>query len=40
MYCKQCGAQLPDGANYCPNCGASTGFLRNLLCVLVYMIGA
>ena len=22
-YCRQCGAQLPDGATYCPNCGAA-----------------
>jgi uncharacterized RDD family membrane protein YckC len=21
-YCRQCGAQLPEGAAYCPNCGA------------------
>lgn len=24
-YCRQCGAQLPDGAIYCPNCGAAVG---------------
>ena len=23
MYCKHCGNQLPDGALYCPSCGAS-----------------
>jgi len=22
-YCRQCGAQLPEGAAYCPNCGAA-----------------
>ncbi|MEA4895182.1 MAG: zinc-ribbon domain-containing protein [Oscillospiraceae bacterium] len=21
-YCRQCGAQLPDGASFCPSCGA------------------
>lgn len=23
MYCSKCGTQLPDGANFCNNCGAS-----------------
>jgi hypothetical protein len=22
MYCQRCGAVLPGGANFCPNCGA------------------
>jgi predicted amidophosphoribosyltransferase len=22
MYCKNCGRELPDDANYCPSCGA------------------
>ena len=21
MYCRQCGRELPEGANACPNCG-------------------
>ena len=21
MYCDNCGAEIPDGARYCPNCG-------------------
>jgi predicted amidophosphoribosyltransferase len=24
MYCEQCGAQLPDSARFCGNCGAAT----------------
>ena len=23
MYCNNCGAQLPDGSNYCTVCGTS-----------------
>lgn len=23
MYCSKCGTQIPEGANNCPNCGAS-----------------
>ncbi len=23
MICKKCGAQIPDGVRFCPNCGAS-----------------
>ena len=23
MYCKNCGAQLPDGTRFCTNCGYS-----------------
>lgn len=23
MYCKYCGAQLPDGAKFCPKCGGA-----------------
>lgn len=22
MFCKYCGAQVPDGAQFCPKCGA------------------
>ncbi|MFA6861417.1 MAG: TM2 domain-containing protein [Bacilli bacterium] len=22
-YCSQCGAEIPDGADFCPKCGAS-----------------
>ncbi len=25
MYCANCGAKLPEGANHCPNCGAKVG---------------
>ena len=25
MYCGKCGAQLNDGAKFCPSCGAPTG---------------
>lgn len=25
MYCQHCGQQLPDGAAFCPNCGAAVG---------------
>lgn len=24
MYCPNCGNQIPDGAKFCPGCGAST----------------
>lgn len=24
MYCKKCGAQIPDGNNFCQNCGTAT----------------
>lgn len=24
MYCKYCGAQLPDGAKFCPKCGGAS----------------
>lgn len=24
MFCKNCGATIPDNANVCPNCGAAT----------------
>ena len=23
MFCKYCGAQVPDGAKFCPKCGAT-----------------
>jgi len=23
--CSKCGSELPEGANYCPNCGRYTG---------------
>ena len=25
MFCKYCGAPVPDGAKFCPKCGASLG---------------
>lgn len=25
MFCGNCGQQIPDNAQFCPNCGASTG---------------
>lgn len=25
MYCQKCGAQLSDGAKFCPKCGAAQG---------------
>ena len=25
MYCKHCGAQIPDNAQFCAHCGSSTG---------------
>lgn len=25
MYCKNCGAQIEDNANFCPACGANQG---------------
>lgn len=28
MYCVKCGATLPNGANFCPNCGASADQTR------------
>jgi len=28
-YCRQCGAQLPDTAAYCPSCGARTAAGEN-----------
>ena len=24
MYCRKCGAQIPDGNNFCQNCGTAT----------------
>ncbi len=27
MYCKNCGKQIPDGTNWCPECGQD---LRNI----------
>lgn len=24
MYCRQCGKELPDGAQFCPYCGAAS----------------
>lgn len=24
MFCRNCGAQLPDGTKFCPNCGSAT----------------
>jgi hypothetical protein len=24
VYCKNCGKEIAEGMNYCPNCGAST----------------
>lgn len=24
MFCRKCGSNLPDGTNFCPNCGAQT----------------
>lgn len=29
MFCMQCGTELPDGAKFCFNCGASQGDSRN-----------
>ncbi len=28
-YCRQCGTQIPDGASFCPSCGAKTGASQN-----------
>ncbi len=25
MYCTKCGKELPEGAEFCPNCGATVG---------------
>ena len=25
MYCSNCGTEIPDNVQYCPNCGASVG---------------
>ena len=25
MFCKNCGAMIPDGVNFCPACGTATG---------------
>lgn len=25
MFCKYCGAPVPDGSKFCPSCGASLG---------------
>jgi len=25
MFCKNCGSQIPDGINFCPNCGGKVG---------------
>ena len=24
-FCTKCGANVPEGDNFCPNCGAPTG---------------
>lgn len=29
MYCRDCGQQVPEGARYCPNCGADQGATRH-----------
>ena len=35
MFCSNCGMEVPDGANVCPNCGqqmqqeANNGFTQN-----------
>ena len=26
--CQHCGTLMPDGANYCPHCGAGSGSMR------------
>ena len=32
MYCKDCGAQIPDGTKECPRCGSKTAFeMKDLL---------
>lgn len=28
-FCKHCGAQVPDGAGFCPACGTSTSWSEN-----------
>ena len=28
-YCKQCGAQIPDGTSFCPSCGTGTDNNQN-----------
>jgi uncharacterized RDD family membrane protein YckC len=30
-YCRKCGAQLPEGAIYCPNCGAAVEMRSQLV---------
>lgn len=29
MYCRNCGAEIPDGSNYCPECGCSLSSSQN-----------
>ena len=29
MYCKNCGTNIPEGKNFCPNCGTPTGATSN-----------
>jgi hypothetical protein len=36
MNCEICGRPLPDGARFCPNCGAAVGPLVGALVDLIH----
>ena len=44
QYCKECGAEVSDGALYCPTCGAEVGYRHSFMLaswgdrVLAYII--
>ena len=31
QYCKECGAEVSDGAAYCPKCGAEVGYRHSFM---------
>ena len=31
MYCRKCGNEIPDGSNYCPNCGEPVNDLNETI---------
>lgn len=40
MFCKYCGAQMPDGAKFCPECGIDSQDRRCIRCAKPLPYGA